>query len=632
MLQAINDRAKGVIGWIVIALISVPFALWGIQEYVGGGQESFAAKVNDVEISVREFDQAVSRQRQRLSEMFGGQLPEGAAFDKQIKQQVLDQLITRQILEQMALDSGFRVSDKMLSEKIQSMEVFQQDGKFEGKTYKALLGSQGMSVTGFEHLMRRDLLVQQVQDGLVGSVIVGKNALEQLGRLQEQTRDVSYLLYKHNSYLSDITLTDTELQQYFDENQSRYMHPEQVRISYVELKSADLKVDVPVDEESLRRQYDEYVASLADQEQRKAKHILIQLDEAADTATQQAKKALAESVLKKLDAGESFEDLAKSVSEDPGSSTQGGDLGWVSKGMMVPAFEEALYQLQTGEISELVKTGFGFHIIKLEEVKGATPESFEKKKSELVAELRQNEIDNQFYERSELMATTAYENDNSLQPVADTLGLEVKQSTLFTRTSGLGVAKEKKIRDVAFQASVIKEGRNSDVIELEKNHIIVLRVDEHVPSKPKTLEEVRPQLEASLKLDNARLKAKEASLQTLADLQQGKSLVDLTQRYTEMNALGSIKRDFKDAHPQIVKTAFQMPKPEGQAAYETVELADAVAVIILAKVANAKDAGTAESLKAIEQQIESSIANQELTAVIEYLKSQSDITIANDLL
>ncbi len=264
MLQAINDRAKGVIGWIVIALISVPFALWGIQEYVGGGQESYAAKVNDVEISVREFDQAVSRQRQRLSEMFGGQLPEGAVFDKQIKQLVLDQLITRQILEQMALDSGFRVSDKMLSEKIQSMEVFQQDGKFEGKTYKALLGSQGMSVSGFEHLMRRDLLVQQVQEGLVGSVIVGQSALEQLGRLQEQARDVSYLLYKHNSYLSDIALTDAELQQYFDENQSRYMHPEQVRISYVELKSTDLKIDVSVDEDALRRQYDEYVASLVD--------------------------------------------------------------------------------------------------------------------------------------------------------------------------------------------------------------------------------------------------------------------------------------------------------------------------------------------------------------------------------
>lgn len=631
MLQAINDKAKGILGWIIIAFISIPFALWGIQEYIGGGQEQYAATVNDTKISVREFDQALGRHKQRLESMFGGQLPEGEAFDRQMKQQVLDQLISRQVLEQLALSSGFRVSDKSLAEKIQAMDVFQQDGKFQAKNYEQLLSSQGMSVSGFEFLMRKDIVIQQLQEGIANSSIVGKNYLDQIDQLQQQTRKISYLSFKNNDYLKDISLTEEEIKQYFEKNQNRYMHPEQVSVSYVEFRADMISVDASAEEEDLRRQYDEYIANLAEHEQRKARHILIQLDETADEQTKATKKQQIEKLLQKIKSGEDFAKLASEISEDPGSATQGGDLGWVSHGMMVPAFDDALFALNKGEVSEVVESGFGYHIIKLEDIKGETPVSFEKKKAELVKELKQQEMDNQFYDRSETMATLAYENDDTLVTVAEALGLEIKHTDLFTRTAGQGIASDKKIRDAAFKAGVLKDGRNSDVIELEKNHILVLRIDEHKPSKVKLLDAVRTQVEAALKSEKASELAGKAADTTIVELKQGKSLVQLSNKYSEQANLGEIKRDDKKSDQRIVQAAFRLPRPAAKPEYDIVDQGNATAVLILEKVTEGTKPGKKEQREALEKQIESMISSQEFAAVLNYLKSQSDIVISDQL-
>lgn len=632
MLQAINDKAKGILGWIIIAFISVPFALWGIQEYLGGGQEQYAAIVNDTKISVREFDQALVRHKQRLESMFGGQLPEGEMFERQMKQQVLDQLISRQILEQLALSSGFRVSDKSLAEKIQTMDVFQQDGKFQVKNYEQLLSSQGMSVAGFESLMRKDMVIQQLQEGIVNSSLVGNSYLDRIDRLQQQTRKVSYLSFTNNDYLKDISLTEEDIRQYFEGNQNRYMHPEQVSVSYVEFKADMVAVDVPVEEEDLRRQYDEYVASLAEREQRKARHILIQLDEAADEQTKITKKQQIDKLLEKIKAGEDFAKLATSASEDPGSATQGGDLGWVSRGMMVPVFDDALFALNKGEVSQVVESGFGYHIIKLEDIKGETALTFEEKKAQLVKELKQQEIDSQFYERSETMATLAYENDDTLSTVAEALGLEIKHTDRFTRLAGTGIASDKKVRDAAFNTTVLKEGRNSDVIELEKNHILVLRINEHIPSKVKTLEEVQKQVEAALKSEKAAELARQAAETTLAELKQGKTVMQLSNKYSQQSDLGEIKRDDKKSDQRIVQAAFKLPKPGDKPEYDMVDLGNASAVLVLEKVTEVTAPGKKEQREALEKQIESMVSNLEFAAVLDYLKSQSDIVISEQLI
>ena len=635
MLQAINDKAKGLVGGIIILFISIPFALWGIQEYVGGAEQPYAAKVNDVEITMRDYEEAVARQRQRLQSMFGGELPNDQAFENRIKQQVVEQLITQRVLEQMTISTGYMVSDSELARQIQNMEAFQQDGKFAVSIYENMLRSQGMSPSEFEYLFRRDLMVQQLQNGITKSSIVDNNSLALIDRLQKQTRDVSFLQFDQSVYLSKVELTEEEINQYFNENQSRYMHPEKVSIAYVELKADDLAIDAPVDEEELRRQYDDYVARIADTEQRKARHILIQLNADDDEATRNNKKQKIQDALDKIKAGESFEALAKTVSEDPGSAAQGGDLDWVAKGMMVPAFEDALFKLDKGEVSDIVTSSFGYHIIRLDDIKADKPEDFETKKAELVTLLQQEVIDNAFYERSELMATLAYENDQTLQPVAESLGVNIATTDLFTRVSGQGIAANDKVRQAAFSTAVLKEGRNTDVIELAENHIVVFRIDQHQPSKTKSLDEVRPQVELSLKAITAKQLAQADALQALADLESGKPIVDVAQiNKGELKQLGNIDRNHSSVDKRIVSNAFQMHKSDAdKAVYKLVDLSNAVVVVAVNKVTEAEaSSAKAEELAAIQRQMQSVVSNQEMTAIMDYLKAQSEIIKSKDLL
>ncbi len=634
MLQAINDKAKGLIGGIIILIISVPFALWGIQEYLGGAEQPFAAKVNGQDITVSDFEQAVSRHRQRLQSVFGDQLPDNAAFEKTIKQQVLDQLITRALLEQLIAASGYSISDQLLAQKIHAMDAFQEDGHFVSSTYRNVLRSQGMTPTQFEQLYRRDLLVQQLQDGISKTAIVDAGTLKLIDRLQNQTRDVSYLLFKQSSYMDQVEVTDEDIQKYYEENKNRFMHPEQVSVSYIEITGSDVQTDADVDEDLLHRQYDAYVADLADKEQRKASHILIKVDADADEATLAIKRKLAESVLERLKNGESFETLAKTISEDPLSAEKGGDLGWVGKGLMVPEFEKALYELKKGEMSGLVKTGFGFHIIKLEDVKNEKPVPYEEKRPQLVQHAQQDSIDRQFYERSEEVANLAYENDQTLQPIVDAFdGVSIKKSALFTRAAGTGIANNEAVRKAAFSDVTLKEGRNSDIIEVGKNHLVVLRLDQHKPSSPKSLDEVKSQLQVILKANKAREKAQAAALQALASAQQGQSLKDLADsKHSEFKSLGEIKRDYADVDRRLVEAAFQVPRPDdGKPAFDSVELVSDIAVVEVDKV-NTPDIDEApQGMAAVEQQLQTRIANQEMTAFVDFLKSQSEIITAKDL-
>lgn len=633
MLQAINDKAKGILGWIIIGLISFTFALFGIADYLGDGSAPFAAKVDDTEISARQYQEAFSRHRQRMESMFSGKLPTDPAFENRMKQQVLDQLIVRALLENRATEAGYRVTDKMAAERIKTIESFQQDGQFAAAVYKQLINSQGMSLAQFENIFRNDMLVQQMQDALTKSSIVGNKTLQQLNSLQQQTRDVTFVEFSNNKYLSSISLTDEEIQQYYDQNRDRFMHPEKVSVSYVELKSDGISSNINIDEEEIRRQYDDYVASIADNEQRKAKHILIKFDQDADAATKTEAKNKADDVLARLKSGESFEELAKKISDDPGSANNGGDLGWVNKGMMGDVFDNALYKLNKNELSDIVQTGFGYHILKLVDIKGEKPVTYEAKKAELVKEIKLKEIEKIFYDRSELMATIAYENDDSLEPVADELKLTIKQSALFTRASGSGLASNKMIRDAAFSSTTLKEGRNSDVIELDRNHIVVLRIDQHVDTKAKTLEEVKPAIQMALKSIKAKEKIQSDGMQALVDLEAGKAIKQVAKDLNgNLKQLGKIKRDYASADQTIVRDAFQMAKPEtDKSRYQVVDLRNGVAVIALNSVENSTEQPKAEEMQALAKDIEMELSSQEMMAVIDYLKSQSDIIESKNL-
>ncbi len=623
MLQSIHDKTKGILGIVIVVLIGATFALWGIGDYLSGAKEKAAARVDGVEISQSEFEQGLTMQRQRLEQMFQGELPDSPLFQEQIKKQVLDQLITQRVLQKVTGEQGYRVPDQVLAERIRNIEAFQQDGVFAKDVYQAVVTSQGRGIKEFENLYRNDLAIQQLQDAVMRSSIVGQKELNILNQLQQQGRDINYLQFDSSVYLQNIDVSESEITDYYDRNNARYMNPETVSISYVELKGSEMDADIPVDEEAVRRLYDEYVASLASREQRKASHILVAVPADADEATLNEKQGKLQGLLDRINKGESFAAVAKEASEDPGSASSGGDLGWVSKGMMVPEFESALFKLKKGEISGVVKSSFGLHIIKLDEIKQEDVVSLEQKRPELEAQYKAQLVEDRFYEKSELMATTAYENDQSLQAVADAIGQPIKTAGPFSRAMGQGVAANEKVRKAAFTSEVLSEGRNSDIIEMGKNHALVLRIDKRTEASLKPLDEVKAQISAVLRAEKAQQKAMAAALESLARLQAGDSMES---QQAKLVKVGKITREDSSVNPQIIETAFTMPKPGDKPAYQVVELATGAAVIELKSVTRPPEASMQQMVE-LGTQFNNELARRDMEAVINYLKSESDIVI-----
>jgi len=632
MLQSIHDKAKGILGIIIVAFLALVFGLWGIGDYLTGVTEKYAAKVDGLEISQTQFEQGLAKQRQRMEQKFEGKMPDSPIFQQQMKDQVLEQLITLQVLQKMVNKEDYRVADVVLAQKIKNIQAFQQDGAFDNNSYHAVIQSQGMTVKEFENLYRSDLAIQQLQDAVTNSSIIGQVELNIVNKIQQQTREINYLQFDDINYLSEIKVSENEISEYYELNSARYKHPEMVSISYVELTDDVLARSVEVDEEAVRQLYDDYVKSLKSKEQRKARHILIALAADADAETQKEKKTKIDGLLSRITNGDSFEVIAKDNSEDPGSANNGGELGWVSKGMMVPEFEDALFKLKKGEVSGVVKSSFGYHIIRFDDVKSEAVESYEVKKSELVNQFKSQSLEDDFYEKSELMATTAYENDQSLQEVADALGLEIKSADSFSRTNGKGIAANDKVRNAAFNAEVVSEGRNSDIIEISKNHVLVLRVDTHTEAKPKTLEEVKHLIESAIRVDKAREKSMANALDTLVKLQQGEPLDGKSIHSTaNLVKLGSVKRDNASASKQILTEAFTMTKPvANKPVYKVVEISSGTAVVELKSVTAPEDATTAE-LNILSRQFANEQASRDMGVLLDHLKSQSEIIRSEEL-
>ena len=633
MLQAINDRSKGIVGGVIVFFLSITFASWGIQEYLTGRKEKNAASVNGAQITAREYEDAVAKQHQRYQSIFGANMPTDAAFEHKMKQQVLDQLVAQRVMNQTVEAENYRIPNKLLAEKVHGLEYFQSEGKFSNASFQQILRSQNLSSAEFEKLYRRELMVAQLHDGISKSIVVSGKTVEIYEQLQQQTRNVNYVLFNASKELPGITLTADDVQNYFTQNQSRYQYPEQASISYLELTADDVQAATKFDEADLHHRYDEYLASLGGRTERKARHLLIKLDAAASAETkEQAKKKIAD-IQQQLKSGKSFAALATQYSDDTLSAKQGGDLGWIAKGMTDPAFESALSALSVkGAMSDIVQTGFGYHLIQLDDIKAPKADSFEAKKAELVKAAQQTENDNLFYDKSEQLATLVYENDQTLQVAADALGLKIQNTGLFTRTGGPGVATNEAVRKAAFSDAVLKDGRNSEAIELAKNHILVLRVNQHQPVKPMQLEEVKPFVESALKTDKARQKIMAVGLQALADANAGKTLEVIAKEHNaELIKLGIIQRKQTTSDARIVQTAFSMAKPlANNPAYDTVETQNGIALIAVLDVASATATAKPEDIQAAASLIESDLGEQEMAAMLNYLKSESDIVLGKD--
>lgn len=629
MLELIRSRAQGIFAWIIVSGIIITFALFGINQYFSGRSDTSVAKVNGSPISQTQLERAYSQQRQRLAEMFGGELP--AMFTEQmLKQQVLGQLVSREVLVQAALESGMQVGNKQLVDIIRSAEVFQEDGKFSPAKYEQLLSRQGMTPGQFENGIRRDVLASMYESGFRDTAFITKTEVDNLLRLQNQQRTIGYLTVAIAPFEKSAKVSDEEINTYYQDNSQRFMQPERVKIAYLELNIADLAKEVKVDEQALRSRYDAQKINYTTPEERKASHILIKVAEDASPELVEKARQKAEGILTKVRAGDDFAKLAKSESDDSGSAKKGGDLGFFGKGAMVPAFEEAAFKLKKGEVSDLVRSPFGFHIIKLTDIRGGEVKPFDKVKEQIRKDIQNEQAEQKFYDMAEQLENLTYEHPESLQLASETLNLPIKNSDYFTRQGGAGIAAEQKVVTAAFADDVLLKGYNSASVELGRNHIVVMRLADHQPEAVRPLAEVKEQISSTLKHEKALAEVEKKAAELLRKVREGGSADKLAEgKQVVWTAAKALKRDAEKVDQEILQEAFRLPKPSEGAVSSSVALASGdQAVVIVSKVVDADPAKADEKQRAqARAQLQRAISATAVEAALSGARARMDVSI-----
>lgn len=582
MLQSFKDRIRGSrwLGYTIVGIISVPFALWGIQAYMGGGSQTAAATVNGEEIPEREVERLIAQQRQALNEQFDGDLPD-AFSDRMLRERVLDQLISRELLEQTASEANLQVGEQALAERIRGQSMFQRDGGFDRELYRQILGQSGLTPSQYEARVRDGARVEQLRQAIQDSSFVLEPEARRLARLAGQERDVVSLRYSRDAAREAIAVDEDAVEAYYEDNRDRFQTPEQIRLAWVELDIESLKEQVEVSEEELRSEYESAGQRYREAAEREAAHILIEVPENADDEAEEEALETIRSLRERLDEGADFAQLAEEYSDDSGSARQGGELGFVKRGMMVEPFEEALFSLSgEGSVSDPVRTTYGYHLIKQLDVREREQKPFEEVKDEILDDLRTRRADDRFYERVDVLQNTAYENPDSLEAVADATGLSVQRSEWISRDAGEGIGSNEAIREAAFSATLLEDRRNSDVIELDQRRVAVIRVIDHREPRPRPLDEVRDEVRDRVESARIETRMREWSESVIERLDDGERPEEIAGENVELVEHGWISRGTDESGRDLVEAAFGLAPPGDDGSYADLTLADGARAVV----------------------------------------------------
>lgn len=616
MLQNIRDNSQGWIAKTIIGIIVVLMAFTGIEAIFQATTNSQdAAKVNGEVISQSELSQAVDMQRRQLMQQLGKDFDASLLDEKMLRESALKGLIDRKLLLQGAQDSKFAFSEAALDQVILQTPEFQVDGKFNSDRFDQVIRQLGYSRMQFRQMLAQEMLIGQLRAGLAGSGFVTDAQVQAFARLEKQTRDFATLNVKADP--AAVKLTDEEVKAYYDEHAKEFMTPDQVVIDYLELKKASFFDQVTVNDEELQAAYQKEIANLA--EQRRAAHILIEVNDKVNEAQAKAK---IEEVQARLAKGESFEALAKEFSQDPGSAASGGDLGYAGQGVYDPAFETALYALNKDQVSAPVRTDYGFHLIKLLGVEAPEVPSFDSLKGKLTREAKTQQVEQRFVEVTKQLEDASFEASDLAQPAAD-LKLTVHTSAPFGREGGEGVTANRAVIAAAFSPEVLDEGANSTAIELDPETVIVLRAKEHRKPEQLPLASVDAAIRGQLVKEHASAAAKTKSDELVASLRDGKTALDsLSWKVTEAATRGQ-----EGVDPAVLQALFRMPKPaaKDKPSFSSVTLPDGSLVIVRLNGVNEAAAPTEEEKAQYRRFLASRVGQQDFAAYRKQLESEADV-------
>lgn len=557
MLQAIREKAQGWIAWAIVILITIPFALWGIQEYLGVGGETVVAEVEGVEISDRALEDETRRTREQLRVNLGDAYRAELYPEQLLREQALDRMIDEQLLQVTAKDWGMRASDQMVVDAIRGERAFQSDGRFDHELYQTVLRNNALAEGAYEASVRQSLTLQQLQQGIATSAFATRRQLERYRQLNEQRRTLSWLVVPAADFLAEAQPEEQDIAAYYEQHQHRYQVPERVRLDYLLLDIDTLAQQIQADPQAVESWFEQHRDQFVAPEERRVRHILITTE-----SDEEAARAKVQALYDQLAAGADFADLAKTESGDPGSAPQGGDLGWISRGIMVEAFEKVAFELPQGVVSEPVKSPFGYHLIEVQEIRGGGDADFAQVAEQATAAYRKAEAERLFFERAERLAELAYENPDNLSYAAETLGLVVQHSDWLDRRGGEGVLASPKVVGAAFSEDVLQQGQNSELLELGPESLLVLRVAEHQVTRSRDLAEVRDQVVEALRQEQASAAAKVAGEQALADVQAGTAIAVLAaDTGWPLTADVEAARSQEDVPLEVRDLAFRLPRP-----------------------------------------------------------------------
>jgi len=623
MLQTIREHAQGWIAWVLVTIVAATFVFWGVGNYINLDDDSqYAARVNGDGILKSDLDRQVEHLRANHAS------DDAAALRKQ----ALAQLIDNKLLFQTAQSVGFWVSDEQLHAMIMGIPAFQDKGKFSPSLYEMRLRSVGFTDTSFRNSLRNDLLVSQFQNGLGASLSVPQAQVDAVRALINESRVVQVLDIDTEAFRKVIHIPQEDLQKAYEAGKASFMTPEMVSIDYVVLNTNDLISTISVTEEDLKAYYDANVSEFTLPRQVHIAQILVATPKVdADHAFDKA-KAKAESVLQQIKSGANFETLAKQNSDDPASAKVGGDIGWLNPGEMDPDFEKAAFALKTkNALSAVIKSQYGYHILKLIDEKAEKVQSFAEAKEMVSTRLKSDKAAELKSEKLDKMGSLAYEHSDSLQSLADELHLSIQTSKPFGRTGGDGIASKPKVAQAAFSDDVLQEGHNSDVIDIDDATSVVIRVNTHYKPEQKPFHVVMPdllkQLEMSAMLTQAELQANKwiaalSAKQSIADELKAKKLAWENKTLT---------RDDASADRMLLNAVFTLPNFKSNAPlhYKGLALSNghyAIVTVIGTQYHAPKDAkALAEERKQFSEGLTRSEAELEFAAILKSAKDKAKI-------
>ncbi|MDN3649626.1 SurA N-terminal domain-containing protein [Reinekea marina] len=606
MLDTFRNSAKGTPGKIIVGLVVITFVLFGAESIMSIAGNSSPATVNGQDISEAEYQIMLNTRQQELAQQYGAEAAAQLSNSPFLRNQVVSNLVNQEIQSQLASNMGFEISEQQILESLGSVEAFQVNGVFDQNTYLRVLSSSGYTHQTFIAREQKSNALSQFQAGVFGSAFNIEESALQLAKLDKQMRDVAYKTFVAADFESDVELTDEEIQTFYDENSNLFMSEEKVKLKYVVLSKESIAEQAIVTDEDLQSAYESYVASVSSSSEREISHILF--------AEKEDNQAAAQSALDRLNEGEDFSAMAKELSDDPGSAEFGGSLGVLVDGVFVAEFNEAASALtEAGQLSGLVETQYGTHIIRLDSIKSEQAKPFAEMKADLEADVRDRKARDELILLESQLADEAYANDN-IEDVASAFFVDVQNTDWLTRSTVNPLMSESAFQAIAFSDQVTVDGVISDVATLANGDLVVVQKSDYVAEQVEPLESVKETIVAQLTAE------KSVELMAAAAESAASEGADIS-AWTLANG---IDRNQSDLPVDVVETAFSLPKPEtisfGSAVQGNEAYAVAVTNVIDGEVTEADIASAASWL-------EQASSNSQYQVVFNAARAAADIKV-----